>query len=109
MILCPPPQIIAALAAGDPMARETARLYCHILGNNLGNLALVHLPYGGIFLIGGMSRAMTPYFSEMDMAGAMHDKGRFAEFMKGFPVWVVEDDFAALTGCAVYLANGGQG
>ena len=102
-------QIMAALGAGDPLARETARLYCHILGSWLGNLALIHLPYGGIFLIGGMSRAMTPWFGEMDMAGSMHDKGRFADFMASFPVWVVEDDFAALTGCAAYLANGGQG
>ena len=102
-------RIMAALAAGEPLARETARLYCHVLGTYLGNLALIHLPYGGIFLIGGMSRAMTPYFAEMDLAAAMRDKGRFGEFLKAFPVWVVEDDFAALTGCAAYLANGGQG
>ena len=102
-------RIMAALAAGEPLARATARLYCHILGSYLGNLALIHLPYGGIFLIGGMSRAMTPYFGEMDLATAMHDKGRFGAFLQGFPVWVVEDDFAALTGCAAYLANGGQG
>ena len=102
-------RIMAALAAGEPLARATARLYCHILGSYLGNLALIHLPYGGIFLIGGMSRAITPYFGEMDLATAMRDKGRFGEFLKGFPVWVVEDDFAALTGCAAYLANGGQG
>lgn len=102
-------EIMAALAAGDTLARETARLYCHILGAWLGNLALTHLPWGGIFLIGGMSRAMTPYFDEMGLSAAMQDKGRFAEFMGGFPVTVVEDDFAALTGCATYLANGGKG
>lgn len=102
-------QIMAALTAGDPVARDTARLYSHILGSYLGNLALIHLPYGGIFLIGGMSRAMTPYFAEMGLAASMCDKGRFSEFLQGFPVWVVEDDFAALTGCAAYLANGGQG
>lgn len=102
-------EIMAALAAGDPLARETARLYCHVLGAWLGNLALTHLPYGGIYLIGGMSRAMTPWFQEMELAKALHDKGRFAEFMGNFAVSVVEDDFAALTGCAAYLANGGQG
>jgi glucokinase len=102
-------QIMAALAAGDATALATARLYVHVLGNYLGNLALTHLPYGGIFLIGGMSRAMTPWLAELGLATAMQDKGRFADFLKGFPVWVVEDDFAALTGCAAYLANGGQG
>lgn len=102
-------EIMAGIAAGDALAVEAARLYVRLLGSNLGNLALIHLPYGGIFLIGGMSRAMTPYLAEMGIAEAICDKGRFHDFLKAFPVWVVEDDFAALTGCAVYLANGGQG
>ena len=101
--------IIADLTAGEPMAVETARLYTRLLGSVLGNLALTHLPYGGIFLIGGMSRAMTNYLGPMGLADALCDKGRFATFLRAFPVWVVEDDFAALTGCAAYLANGGQG
>lgn len=102
-------EIMSELTAGGAMAREAARLYVHILGATLGNLALTHLPYGGIFLIGGMSRALTPYMAEMGLAGAICDKGRFHDFLQAFPVWVVEDDYAALTGCAAYLANGGQG
>lgn len=102
-------EIMAELTAGGAMAREAARLYVHILGAMLGNLALTHLPYGGIFLIGGMSRALTPYMAEMGLSQAICDKGRFHDFLRSFPVWVVEDDYAALTGCAAYLANGGQG
>lgn len=101
--------IMAALAAGDSAARETARLYVHILGAELGNLALIHLPFGGIYLIGGVARAMTPYMQEFGLTQAFRDKGRFAAFMQSFSVQVVEDDFAALTGCAAYLANGGKG
>ena len=96
-------RIMAAIAAGEEHALAAARLYTRILGANLGNLALIHLPFGGIFLIGGMARAMTPYLADMGLAAAMQDKGRFAEFLKAFPVWVVEDDFAALTGCAAHL------
>ena len=101
--------IMTALTAGEAKATKAAQLYVKILGATLGNLALIHLPYGGIFLIGGMSRAMTPYLAKMGLADAMCDKGRFHDFLKAFPVWVVEDDYAALTGCAAYLANGGQG
>ena len=101
--------IMAAIAAGDAAAVETARLYVHLLGSELGNLALIHLPFGGIYLIGGVARAMTPYMSELGLTAAFRDKGRFAGFMEGFSVQVVEDDFAALTGCAAYLARGGRG
>ncbi len=102
-------EVMAELTAGAPLATEAARLYVHILGSTLGNLALTHLPYGGIFLIGGMARALTPYMAEMGLQKSLTDKGRFHDFLSSFPVWVVEDDYAALTGCAAYLANGGQG
>ncbi len=101
--------IMTELTAGGPLATEAAKLYVHILGATLGDLALTHLPYGGIFLIGGMARALTPYLAPMGLAKALCDKGRFHDFLQSFPVWVVEDDYAALTGCAAYLANGGQG
>ncbi len=96
--------IMAALAAGDALADRTARHWVHILGQYLGNLALIHLPFGGIFLIGGVARAMTPYLHSMDLAAHFRDKGRFSAFMETFRVTVVEDDFAALTGCAAHLS-----
>ena len=102
-------EIMVELAAGGTLAREAARLYVHVLGATLGNLALTHLPYGGIFLIGGMSRALTPWMAEFGLQAALCDKGRFHDFLTTFPVFVVEDDFAALTGCAAYLAGGGIG
>ena len=101
--------IMAAIAAGDAAALETARLYVHLLGAELGNLALIHLPFGGIYLIGGVARAMMPYMEAMGLTKAFRDKGRFGGFMEGFSIHVVEDDFAALTGCAAYLAHGGRG
>ncbi len=102
-------EIMADLAKGDAAAKATAQLYVHLLGQELGNLALIHLPFGGLFLIGGVARAMTPYFDTMDLTRHFRDKGRFASFMENFAVTVVEDDYAALTGCAAYLEAGGRG
>lgn len=96
-------EIMAALTAGDRLAQRTAQIWMRVLGQTLGNLALTHLPFGGIFLIGGVARAMTPYMAPMDLTGHFRDKGRFSAFMEGFTVTVVEDDFAALTGCAAHL------
>jgi glucokinase len=98
-------QIMQALGAGDPLARQTAALYVRLLGNELGNLALIHLPFGGLYLIGGVARAMVPYMAEMGLTEAFRDKGRFGDFMKDFAVFAVEDDYAALTGCAAHLSS----
>ncbi len=96
-------QVLGALAEGDPTAGHAARLYVHILGQTLADLALIHLPYGGIYLIGGMARAMTPHFASFGLTAKFREPRRVDLLQKDFSVTVVEDDYAALTGCAAYL------
>ena len=91
------------MAAKDPIATHAARLYTRILGQTLADLALIHLPYGGIYLIGGMARAMSPHFAGFGLTATFREPRRVDLLEKDFAVWVVEDDFAALTGCAAWL------
>jgi len=99
-------EIMAGVNDGsDPRAEEAARMFVRILGTVAGNLSLIQLPFGGVYLIGGVARAMQPHLVRFGFVEAFRDKGRFAGFMTNFPVWVVEDDFAALTGCASHLAG----
>ncbi|SNX73766.1 glucokinase [Cereibacter ovatus] len=100
--------IMAAIAEPGP-AQEAARLFACLLGAETGNLALIHLPFGGIYLCGGVARAFAPHLLPLGFAEAFRDKGRFSAFMADFPVAVVEDDYAALTGCATCLAAGAIG
>ncbi len=99
------PDVMARLSNGDAKAEATARLFVRVMGTVVGDLALSHLPFGGIYLVGGVTRAFLPYLDRFDFAGAMQDKGRFSEFMAQFSVRVVVDDYAALTGCASHLAR----
>lgn len=98
-----PTSELIPLIGQDEAATATARLFVEFLGSVVGNLALTHLPFGGIALCGGMSRALAPHLGTLGFAEAMHDKGRFSDFVEAFPVSVVEDDYAALTGCAASL------
>ncbi|MFC2967314.1 glucokinase [Acidimangrovimonas pyrenivorans] len=96
---------IMATMGDDPRARETVAHFVRLFGAVAGDLALIHLPFGGIFLCGGVARAFTPHLAEFGFAAAFRDKGRFSELMTSFPVSVIEDDYAALTGCAAHLAS----
>ncbi|KFI27872.1 glucokinase [Haematobacter massiliensis] len=95
--------IMAALEAGEPRAVEAGRIFVRLLGAVAGDLALIHLPFGGIYLIGGVARAFLPWFDSFGLHEAFREKGRFGPFMGDFGLSVIEDDFAALTGCAAYL------
>ena len=101
----PAATIMAAIDAGDPMAMQTARMFSRLLGSESGNLALIHLPFGGIYLVGGVARAFADHLGPMGFPDAFRDKGRFAGFMENFAVTLLEDDYAPLTGCAAHLAQ----
>lgn len=89
----------------DQQAEEAAQLFVQMLGTVAGNLSLIHLPFGGVFFAGGVARAFAPHFERLGFADAFRDKGRFSDFMKSFPVFVIEDDYAALSGCAAFLQD----
>lgn len=97
-------QDLMSALVGAPNAQDhaTADLFCRILGRVLGDLALIHLPWGGIFLIGGLARAMAPFFDSHGLPQEFAEKGRFTSFMRDFSLYIVEDDYSALTGCARY-------
>lgn len=96
---------IMATVRTDPRAEAAVRVFVRVLGAVAGDLSLVHLPFGGIYLVGGVARAMGPHLAGAGFAEAFRDKGRFSTFMANFAVHLVEDDFAALKGCAAHLAE----
>ncbi|WP_136644560.1 ROK family protein [Tabrizicola sp. YIM 78059] len=96
-------EVLKAAEEGDTIAIHAARLYVHILAQMLADLALIHLPYGGIYLIGGMSRAMTPHMASFGLGAQFREPRRVDLLEQDFSITVVEDDYAALTGCAAYL------
>jgi len=96
-------QVLAGAGAGDEHALEVLSLFVRFLGRVTGDLALMHLPYGGIYLVGGMSNAVAPWLPRLGFVEAMRDKGRFSSLSNSFPVMVVADDCAALHGCAHHL------
>ncbi|WP_227269701.1 glucokinase [Roseobacter weihaiensis] len=87
----------------DPLAVETVAYFTRLTAMVMGNLALVQLPFGGIYMVGGLSSAIAPYMAEFGFDTAFRDKGRFADFMDDFSIYVLQDDYAALKGTAAYL------
>ena len=93
----------------DPIAAEAVGVFCRVLGAVAGNLALTLLPFGGIYLIGGVARAMLPYMESAGFQTAFADKGRFTDFMAQFPISAITDDYAALIGMAALMDEIRQG
>ncbi|MEM9523090.1 MAG: glucokinase [Pseudomonadota bacterium] len=98
--------IMTSVETGDDaIATEAVARFVRILGTVAGNLSLIHLPFGGVYMAGGVARALGPYLVRFGFGDAFRDKGRFDGFMRNFGVSLIEDDYAALTGCAHFLGQ----
>ncbi|MCP5036763.1 MAG: ROK family protein [Rhodobacteraceae bacterium] len=100
--------IEAAKVGTDRHAVQALRIFIRLLARTVADLALIHLAHGGIYLVGGVARAVTPFLQDHGFEQAFHDKGRFADFLTDFSVTLVRDDFAALKGCLQALAEHGD-
>lgn len=95
----------AGIIQADSHATQACREFIRILARSVGDLALQSLPFSGIYLSGGITRALSPLMCEDNGEFRRHftEKGRMKEEMKGFPVSVLSDDNVALYGCLEYL------
>lgn len=96
-------KVIQDATEGSCEAQEVIGVFGAFMGSILGDLALITLPFGGIYIIGGVARAVFPFLNEQNFISSFCDKGRFSEFNSEFAVHIVDDDFAALNGCVSFL------
>ncbi|WP_269584642.1 glucokinase [Roseibium sp. Sym1] len=92
-----------ANASEDSACEAAARQWVTFLGRVIGDLALVFLSLGGIVLTGGVTRSLSRFLAEPEFQGAFRAKGRQRQLVSGIPVHLLDDDFAALSGCAARM------
>lgn len=97
------PEILGQAAQGEAECADTLTLFLEILGAVMGNLALTHMATGGVFLIGGLARAVAPRLNGPSFRETFIAKGPYRPIMEEMPIHLVTDDTAALVGCARYL------
>lgn len=96
----------AAVSCTDADCERAADLLLRFLGRVAGDLALAFLPTGGIFLAGGVTRSLAPLIrSTPTFQQAFRAKGRQSSFMESFPISLLLDDRAALSGCVEWLRH----
>jgi len=87
---------------GDPLALRTIELFIDIYGAEVGNFALKTLPYGGIFIAGGIAPAALKIIRDGDrFYKSFKDKGRMEKILEKIPLYVIHHDQVGLLGAKV--------
>ena len=96
----------AAKAGTDPLAARALELFVAAYGAVAGNLALVGLATGGLYVGGGIAPKILDALRAGPFLAAFRDKGRFRELVERVPVRVVLEPETALLGAARVAARG---
>ncbi|PSF36580.1 glucokinase [Aphanothece hegewaldii CCALA 016] len=94
----------AALSQNDELCEQTMRLFIEAYGAEAGNLALKILPYGGVYVAGGIAPKILPLLKEGHFIKTFHSKGRMRPLMEQMPVYVVLNPKVGLIGASLYAA-----
>jgi glucokinase len=96
----------AALAGNDFLCEQTMNLFIRAYGTEAGNLALKLLPFGGLYLAGGVAPKILPLLQRGDFIKAFCNKGRLRPVLEKIPVHVILNPKVGLMGAALQGAKG---
>lgn len=95
----------AALAQTDYLCTQTMKLFVEAYGAEAGNLALKLLPYGGLYIAGGIAAKNLALMQQGNFMRAFNAKGRMSPLMAKIPVHIVLNPKVGLIGAALYAAQ----
>lgn len=95
--------IARGLDDGVVLAQDTMRMFCSLYGAVTGNLALMSLPFGGIYLTGGISRKFSRWWHHGEFVDAFVAMGRMRDTLEQIPIYLVKDEDLAMRGLAHYV------
>ena len=94
-----------ALVHGNRRAKETLSLFATYLGRVAGDMALVFMAKGGVYLSGGIAQKILPVLKQGEFRAAFNDKAPHSEIMAKMPVFVLTPPLAAVIGLAAFARN----
>ena len=92
----------SALDETDANAVEALDLFVTCLGRIAGDLALVFMSHGGVFLTGGIAQKIVPALKRGNFQAAFEDKAPHTELLKAMPVYVITHPRGALAGLTAF-------
>lgn len=107
--LCDPAEITrTGLSGEDPHAKEALDLFGKLLGRVCGDLALIFLATGGVYIGGGIAPRIVPVLRGGGFRAAFERKAPFAAEMGTIPTSVITVKDPAFGGLAALASEGGR-
>ncbi len=96
-----------ALKGTDDQCVETLQMFCGLLGSIAGNLVLTLGATHAVYVGGGIVPRLGDYFAQSSFRNRFEGKGRYVEYLRAVPVYVINSAQPAFVGLAHAFTNPG--
>jgi glucokinase len=93
-----------ALDGSDALCMQVLDVFCAMLGTAAANLAVTLGALGGIYIGGGIVPRLGETFDRSPFRARFEDKGRFSDYLRGIPTFVITAEQATFVGASAILA-----
>ena len=93
-----------ALDGSDAHCAEAVDTFCAVLGTAAANLAVTMGALAGVYIGGGIVPRLGDYFDRSPFRARFEDKGRFSDYLRAIPTYVVTAEHATFLGASAILA-----
>lgn len=90
---------------GDDLCTKAMTMFIEAYGAEAGNLAAKLLPYGGMYIAGGIAAKNLSLMKDGIFLNAFKDKGRMVPLMERIPLNIVLNPQVGLLGAFLYLLD----
>ena len=99
------PEYIVSLAlkGESPLALETVEIFCGWLGDVAGDVALMYVARGGVYLAGDILLTIFEILKRSQFRHRFENKGRGSGIVTATPTFLISCESPVLRGCAVLL------
>jgi glucokinase len=97
----------SAQQKSDRLSEETMNIFMETYGAEAGNLALKLLPYGGLYIAGGVAAKNLSLMTDGRFLQAFLNKGRMSRLLQKIPIYIITNQEVGLIGAALCAAKNG--
>ncbi len=95
----------AAKNKTDPLSQKTMEIFIEAYAAEAGNLALKLLPYGGLYIAGGIAAKNLDLIKESRFLEVFKQKGRVSPILDAVPINIILNPEVGLIGSIMYGLN----
>ena len=89
----------------DALARQALEMFIKVYGAVAGNLALINLAHGGVYIAGGIAPKLAASMREFGFLEAFSRKGKMSALLNAIPIFIVLDSKIGLKGSTLVASR----